>query len=559
MSAACIAAPPEHPLPEISTFLRRGGRVAYTFSHLARNQNARGAFPRLAEFGGTMEAQHVFASMDEDARYRLLIDAITDYAVYMLDAAGYVSSWNTGAERFKGYTEAEVLGKHFSIFYTEGDRASGLPERAMETAEREGRFEAEGWRVRKDGTRFWTHVIMDPIWGPNGQLIGYAKITRDLTERKEAQKLLDEAREAMFQTQKLEAIGQLTGGVAHDFNNLLTVIISNLELLRKRMTSDERALSLLDNAMSGAKRGASLTQHMLAFARRQEIHARPTDIATLVHGMRSLMAGSLGPNVTLSVDLPLNLPEVMVDPTQLETVLLNLAINGKDAMQDGGTINIKGSQEVYQGNNYVCLNVIDTGTGMEPDTLARATEPFFTTKGTGKGTGLGLSMVQGLVHQWGGHFSIFSEAGKGTTVTLRLPLAPEASKTVEQPPLETPADNVQSAKTILVVDDDALVLMGTIAMLEDIGHVPVPASSGQEALEILSARSDIDIVITDHAMPKMTGSELGEHIAEHWPDLPVILASGYAELPNAAKTTRPRLSKPYLQKQLSQAIDAVLN
>lgn len=506
-----------------------------------------------------MEAQELLASVEEDGRYRLLIDAITDYAVYMLDAGGHISSWNPGAERFKGYTEQEVLGKHFSLFYTDGDRASGLPERALETAALEGRFEAEGWRVRKDGTRFWTHVIMDPIWAPDGQVIGFAKITRDLTERREAQRLLDEAREAMFQTQKLEAIGQLTGGVAHDFNNLLTVIISNLELLRKRLGDDTRALSLLDNAMSGAKRGASLTQHMLAFARRQEIHARPTDLATLVHGMRRLLAGSLGPTVNLLVDLPLNLPEVFVDPTQLETVVLNLAINAQDAMPDGGNIIIKAWQETFEDQDFVSLAVIDYGTGMDKATLDRATEPFFTTKGTGKGTGLGLSMVQGLVLQWGGHFSITSEPGQGTSVNLKLPLAPESSCGTVVAEVEEPEAVDNHTKTILVVDDDALVLMGTIAMLEDIGHVPVAASSALEALDILQSRSDIDIVITDHAMPKMTGSELGDHIAEQWPDLPVILASGYAELPNAAKTNLPRLSKPYLQKQLSQAIESVLN
>jgi len=199
-------------------------------------------------------ADRYLASLTDEGRYRLLVEAVTDYAIYLLDPSGFVTTWNPGAERFKGYTAREIIGQHFSRFYTEQDQKVDLPRRALQTAEREGKFEAEGWRVRKDGSRFWAYVIIDPIRGPSGEIIGYAKITRDLTERKEAQERLERAREFSLQAQKLEAIGQLTGGIAHDFNNLLTAVLGSLELLRKRLPNDPKSISLLENAMQGAPR-----------------------------------------------------------------------------------------------------------------------------------------------------------------------------------------------------------------------------------------------------------------------------------------------------------------
>ena len=378
-------------------------------------------------------SDRLMASLSEDGRYRLLVESVTDYAIYMLDPDGIVSSWNPGAQRFKGYEPSEIIGRHFSCFYTEEDRRDGLPERALATAAREGRFESEGWRVRKDGTRFWTGVVIDPIRTPSGLLIGFAKVTRDLTERKQAQEALEQAREALFQSQKMEAIGQLTGGIAHDFNNLLSAVLGSLELLRKRMPDDPRLVRLLDNAVQAAQRGTSLTQRMLSFARRQELKPEPVDLPALVAGMSELLRTSLGPSVTVEMRFPPALKPVLADSNQLELALLNLAVNARDAMPKGGPLVISAREDRLPPDQcnlrpglFVCLSVIDRGVGMDEATLAKAMDPFFTTKGVGKGTGLGLSMVHGMAEQSGGCLVLTSREGEGTTAELWLPIAPSA-------------------------------------------------------------------------------------------------------------------------------------
>ncbi len=492
--------------------------------------------------------------------FRRLVEGVTDYAIYMLDPSGIVSNWNAGAQRIKGYGPDEIVGQHFSIFYTDEDRSRGEPARSLAIAEREGRFEAEAWRQRKDGTRFWANVVIDAIREPSGRLIGFAKITRDISERREAQLALDRTREALMHAQKIEAIGKLTGGVAHDFNNLLTVVLGSLDLLRRYVPNDDpRVTRLLDNALQGAQRGATLTQRMLAFARRQELDLRPVDLVELTHGMRDLLQRSLGPQIAIETRFPLALSSVMADPHQLETSLLNLAVNARDAMPAGGILTIAARNEVTVGDaklrpgRYVRLTLSDTGEGMDADTLARATEPFFTTKGTGKGTGLGLSMVHGMVEQLGGQVILHSKPGEGTAAEIWLPAAeqPAATGDAEAP---TAAIERMQALTILTVDDDALVLANTRAMLEDLGHTVILAYSGEQALEQLERTSGVDLVITDHAMPKMTGSDLAKRITARRPDMPIILATGYAELPASTDATLPRLAKPYRQDALAYAI-----
>jgi PAS domain S-box-containing protein len=512
------------------------------------------------------------AALTDEGRYRLLVDAITDYAVYMLDRDGVVTSWNPGAQRFKGYTAEEILGRHFSTFYTPEDRAAGVPAEALRMAAEEGRFEREGWRVRKDGSRFWAHVVIDPIRDPDGKVIGFAKVTRDLTERRESeealaqsQRELEQAREALFQSQKMEAIGQLTGGVAHDFNNLLMAVLGSLELVRKRLPYDPRVTPLLENAIHGAERGAALTQRMLAFARKQELSLQAVDLASLVRGMLGLLQRSVGPAHRIDQRLPPGLPLVTSDPNQLETALLNLVVNARDAMPEGGVITIsarprqveQAGPEIAAGD-YIGLIVSDAGEGMDPETVQRATEPFFTTKGVGKGTGLGLSMVHGLTAQSGGQLTIESRKGEGTAVELWLPLAagmtlgaggelPRADSAVDLQPLR-----------ILAVDDDSLVLMNTVALLEDLGHQVVCASSGEAALALLSDHPSLDLVITDQVMPKMTGLQLREAIRKMRPALPVIIATGYAEMPTGGRPDPLRLSKPFTQSELANAvIDAI--
>ena len=491
---------------------------------------------------------------------RLLVQSVTDYGIYMLDPEGNVATWNAGAQRIKGYTAEEIVGQHFSRFYTEEDRAAGEPQRALATAVQEGRFEKEGWRVRRDGTRFWASAVIDPVRGPDGALLGFAKVTRDITERRDAQLELERAREALFQSQKMEAIGQLTGGVAHDFNNLLTAVIGSLELVRKRLPPDEKNLLLIDNAMQAARRGATLTQRMLAFARRQELDPELASVAALVAGMTTLFDHTLGPSIVLDVDCPPSLAPVRVDVNQLEMALLNLVVNARDAMPRGGTIAISAA-EVEAGPaspfplpaaRYVRLSVRDQGHGMDAATLARATEPFFTTKGVGKGTGLGLSMVHGLAEQLGGGLQLESAPGAGTIASLWIPMAAGADVPTQRSP-SAPALEATSLH-ILAVDDDALILVNTAAMLEDLGHEVTTAYSGHEALSALARMNRVDLVVTDQAMPGMTGTELIAAIRWERPDLPILLATGYAELPNGEGTGIPRLNKPFLQAHLDQAI-----
>jgi PAS domain S-box-containing protein len=499
-----------------------------------------------------------------EEQFRLLVHGVTDYAIYMMTPAGQVSSWNAGAERIKGYRPEEIIGKHFSQFYTEEDRQAGIPQIALETAARDGRLEKEGWRIRKDGSKFLANVVIDAIRTPDGKLLGFAKITRDITERREAERALQAAREALFQSQKMDAIGQLTGGVAHDFNNLLMAVLGSLELLRKRLPSDPKMMRLVDNAMQGAQRGAALTQRMLAFARRQELKPTVIDVAELVHGMTDLLHSSLGATVQIETDFPPGLNKVLADPNQLELAILNLAVNARDAMPRGGAMfiaardmNVVAAPDLKAGR-YVCLSLTDEGCGMDEAARSRALEPFFTTKGIGKGTGLGLSMVHGMIDQSGGKLVLKSRKGEGTTVELWLPVAAGGSGLRPDEADTGALDGREGPLVILAVDDDPLVLLNTAAMLEDLGHTVLEATSGKDALEIIRRKGGIDLVITDQAMPLMTGSELAVAIRAEKPDLPIILATGYAELPPGADGGLPRLSKPFRQHQLADAIAKIV-
>jgi signal transduction histidine kinase len=389
-----------------------------------------------------------------------------------------------------------------------------------------------------------------------------ARANAELEERVEERTREREAALAqVHEMQKQESIGQLTGGVAHDFNNLLMVILGNLQLLRKRLPDDPRLHRLVDGAMQGADRGATLTKRMLAFARRQELKPETIDIPTLVDGMGEMLRRTLGSTIQIVTAYRPQLPAVRVDPNQLELALLNLALNARDAMPYGGRLAIGGScisagPDAARGlapGRYVCLTVSDTGTGMDEVTLRRAAEPFFTTKGAGKGTGLGLSMVHGVAAQSGGAMRIISRPGDGTTVELWLPVSEATEQTVAGSGAAITGTLGHPCR-VLVVDDDPLVVASTAAMLEDLGHIVVEALSGARALDLLKLGTNVDVVVTDHAMPGMTGTELAWQIRQIWPDLPIILASGYAELPNAEDSRLPRLSKPYLQDELATQI-----
>lgn len=475
---------------------------------------------------------------ETEQRFRLLVDSVVDYAIFMLDADGYVTSWNPGAQRIKGYEADEIIGQHFSRFYTEDDRRSGVPQSVLERAVRTGKFEGEGWRVRKDGSRFWANVLIDAIVGPDGEVIGFAKITRDLTEKRNVEAQLR-------QSQKMEAIGQLTGGIAHDFNNLLQVVIGSLEGLQRRVGNFDRMpqgadmTRFVDNALRGAERAANLTRRLLAFSRRQALDAKPTDIGKLVSGMSELLRRTLGEAISIETVNAAELWRVSVDANQLESALLNLAVNARDAMPGGGKLTIETAHcmldEAYvsryeglEAGQYVMIAVSDTGTGMTKDVLERAMEPFFTTKDVGQGTGLGLSQVYGFVKQSGGHVRIYSEANEGTTVKLYLPrLAGDAAE--DERPDRRPVPASRGGETILVVEDDESVRTATSDMLRELGYRVVMAVDGTSALRLIGERPEIRLLFTDVGLPGgMNGRQLADAVRTSRPELPVLFTTGYA-------------------------------
>lgn len=378
-------------------------------------------------------------------------------------------------------------------------------------------------------------------------------VLEEIGQRERAEALLQQA-------QKMEMIGQLTGGVAHDFNNLLMAVLSNLDMLRKHVPDNPKALRLIEGALQGAQRGASLTQRLLAFARRQDLKVEPSNLADLVRGMIDLIERSVGPQIEIRSELPANLPAAMVDASQIELALLNLAVNAKDAMPDGGVLSIEvDEQELRAGSDlpagsYVRLIVNDTGHGMDEQTLTKAIEPFFSTKELGKGTGLGLSMVHGVALRLNGILRLSSEVGRGIRAELWLPATGARVEAVATTSGSSPVK--EAAKlTILVVDDDALIAMSTVDMLEDLGHQVIEANSGERAMEILRKGEAVDLMVTDYSMPRMNGAELAKAARAILPDLPIIVATGYADFPPDAGIELPRIGKPYQQEQLAAEID----
>ena len=480
---------------------------------------------------------------ESEERFRRLVDSVTDYAIFQLDRDGTVASWNSGAERIKGYAADEIIGKHFSVFYTEEDREAGVPARALDTAAREDRFEAEGWRLRKDGSRFHAMVVIDPIRNDQGEVIGFAKVTRDITERLEAQRLLNEAQEQLAASQKMEAIGQLSGGIAHDFNNLLMIVLGNLESAQRHVRALGEPNPNLDRALNhaarGAQRAAALTSRLLAFSRRQPLDPKPLDVNKFLTGTAEFLQRSLGETIEIEAIGAAGLWQIEADPNHLEAALVNLAINARDAMADGGKLtleatNIFADEEYCRANpelspgQHVLICVSDTGTGMDPDVLSHAFEPFFTTKEPGQGTGLGLSQVYGFVKQSGGHIKIYSEVGHGTTIKIYMPRLTRRAEQEEEdsPDLLVRADE---SETLLVVEDDDALREYLTDVLRGLGYRVVTAASGQAALNIVKqAGRRIDLLVTDIVMSGMNGRELGHRAQEVRPGLRVLYMTGYS-------------------------------
>jgi len=492
------------------------------------------------------------ALRESERHFRLLVSGVTDYALYMLDPSGIVTNWNAGGQRIKGYRPEEIIGKHFSRFYSTADQAAGRPARALKHALEHGRYEEEGWRVRKDGTFFWASVIIDPIRDDENSLIGFAKITRDISERRESQQNLEKIQRQLAESQKLDALGQLTGGVAHDFNNLLMVVTGSLHVLKKIAGDDPKALRAVQAIEAASQRGAALTQQLLSFARRQSVNPQPLDLNERIHSIREVLDTGLGSAVELHIDVAGGIWPITVDAAEFETALVNLVINARDAMPQGGSVTLQ-LKNVFiddgaRKGDHVAITVTDTGVGIPPDVLAKIFDPFFTTKPIGKGTGLGLSQVHGFAHQAGGTVAVESELGRGTSFTICFP------RSIPLPSRQETFPSAIGGGMVLLVEDNPDVAIASTGLLEQLGYSVRWVSDAEAALEEIE-RDGVDLVLSDIVMPgKLDGLGLARAIRETRPRLPILLASGYSEAAQNAGTEFPILRKPYQMHELNEAL-----
>jgi PAS domain S-box-containing protein len=482
---------------------------------------------------------------ESSRQFQLLVGAITDSAIYMLDPEGRVTTWNAGAERIKGYKAEEIIGQHVSRFYSEAEQSAGEPARMLRQAADEGKAVAEGWRVRKDGSRFAASAVIEAIHDDAGRLIGFAKITRDITAQREAQEMLERAREQLLQAGKMEAIGQLTGGVAHDFNNLLTIIIGNLAIAEREVEALEggvatRLRRAIGSAERGAERATTLTQRLLAFSRRQLLDPKPLDLNKLIVAEADFLQRTLGEAIEVEAVGGGGLWRVEIDANEFESALLNLAINARDAMPGGGKLTLetsntfldqnycRGNPEVMPGQ-YVMIAITDNGAGMTRDVMDRAFEPFFSTKSVDAGTGLGLSQVYGFIKQSGGHVKIYSEPGEGTTVKIYLPrytgeLRPDHDHAGENAEVEG-----RIGETILIVEDDPDVRAYLVEALRDLNYRTLSAPDAPAALRIIEQKdSRIDLLLSDVVLPGMNGRVLMAQARRCRPELKVLFMTGYS-------------------------------
>lgn len=503
----------------------------------------------------TERREKELALFQAEQRFRLLVQGVKDCAIYMLDTDGIITNWNTGAAAIKGYGSDEVIGKHFSIFYTSDDRDAGAPERALATALVSGKYETEAWRVRKDGTLFWANVLIDPIYDEDEKHVGFAKITRDATDKRKAQEELEDTRSALLQAQKLQAVGELTGGVAHDFNNLLTVIGGAAEMLRKVDLPEEKRARYIDNIAATVERASTLTGHLLAFSRRRAIRPEVIDLTIHLDAWAEILSRSLGNGIALSVKASAKNARVEVDPTELETAVLNAAVNARDAMPGGGELLIETRDAVYEGHGAVAIDITDTGMGMSEETLARVFEPFFTTKPIGEGTGLGLSQIHGFAAQASGIAQISSRVGLGTTLTILLPKVDKTPAAIQQ---KGRLASIPPGIRVLLVEDNIQVLHFAEQLLDDLGCRTVCASNATEALALLQEQA-FDLVFTDIVMPGLSGIDLARQLHIQAPKLPVLLATGHSDqLVGEGRVHLRVLSKPYGAETLSAAIGELM-
>ncbi len=507
---------------------------------------------------------------------QMLIEAVVDYAIFMLEPDGRVATWNSGAERIKGYTAQEIIGKHFSCFYSEAERAEGVPDRALMIAAKEGKYETEAVRYRKDGTGFHAWVVIDRILDEGGELVGFAKVTRDITERVSAQAKVNEMQQQLAMSQKMEAVGQLSGGIAHDFNNLLMIIQGNIESAERHskdpINGRASLLRSLENAKRGAQRAAALTSRLLSFSRRQPLNPKPLDLETFLVGSLDFIRRSLGE--TIRIERIAGAPPwlVEVDANHLDTALLNLAINARDAMPHGGELTFETENVTLQEDycrydpeispgQFVKISASDTGYGMTQDVLNHAFEPFFTTKEVGQGTGLGLSQVYGFVKQSGGHVRIYSEPGLGTVVSIYLPRLKSDDRQSEEEHNEALATGEQG-ETILVVEDDDDVRSYVCDVLRGLHYNVLSAPGAQGALSLLQHNKNISLLLSDVVMPGVDGLAIARRAREIRPGLPVMLMTGYPRstiLHQGLEDDVSVVQKPVTESDLARSVRNLLD
>ena len=492
------------------------------------------------------ERQQARADLEaSESQFRLLVGNVTDYALYMLTPVGIVANWNAGGERIKGYAPNEIIGQNFSRFYTPADQAAGRPARALKIAEETGHYEEEGWRVRKDGSFFWASVVIDPIRDADDRLIGFAKITRDISERRAVQQKLEQMQRQLAESQKMDALGQLTGGVAHDFNNLLMIISGNLHRIKREVMS-ERGQLALGAIETASQRAASLTGQLLTFARRQSVNPQAINVADRIATVREVLTSALGRMIQLNMDIQPDVWPIFVDPNEFETALINLVVNARDAMADGGSLSVS-ARNMPETDNVV-ISVSDTGEGIPGDVLDKVFDPFFTTKPVGKGTGLGLSQVHGFAHQAGGRIDIASTLGKGTAVSLHLPRGTAAARP------ETEGRAAHKPATVLLIEDNPAVADASTGLLEQLGYTVRWVSNAETALREIEANG-VDVVFSDIVMPgKMDGLKLARTIRERNPDLPILLTTGYSASARHVRSDFPVLRKPFHLHDLSREL-----
>ena len=500
-------------------------------------------------------------------RFQIFVEGVSDYAIFVLDPSGHVASWNSTAQKIIGYTSEEIVGKHFGILYRPDERRAGVPIRAIELAIQKGRHEVEGWRTRKNGTPFFVTGVLTAIRDDSANVIGFASVIRDATERRDTQEKLVEAREQLAMAQKMEAIGKLTGGIAHDFNNLLMIIGGSAQMFKRLL--DPKLPRAIEAIQTAAKRGESLTRQLLTFSRRQHLSPTVVDLNASIRNIRPMIESSLRGNIVYKEKIGPTLWPVKVDLAELELAIVNIAVNARDAMPNGGVFavsadNVTADNDVdrnRQHSNFVAIEFSDTGSGIPPDLLSKIFDPFFTTKDVGKGTGLGLSQVYGFAHQAGGTVRAESKVGVGTAITIYLPAYAGAK-------VDTSETSKREARhsqrpMVLIVDDSAEVAEVTSALFEQLGYETIYSDSAEAALNLLGNGAKIDLVFSDIVMPgTIDGVGLASEVRSLYPHLPVVLTTGYSDAAQAVPANLPILRKPFdtdaLRSFMQEMIDVSL-